>query len=68
MWLGDSRRLLFQNHRGKLYLIDSQSRNSREILSVAPHLLNGVTLSRDDRLTYYSVIVKESDIWLATLE
>jgi Tol biopolymer transport system component/predicted Ser/Thr protein kinase len=69
VWLGDSRRLLFQDHRGKLYLIDSQSRNSRsEILSVAPHTLSGMTLSRDDRRMYFSVIVKESDIWLATLD
>lgn len=68
VWLGDSRRLLLQDHRGKLYLIDSQSRNSREILSVTPHSLNGATLSRDDRLIYFSLVVWEADIWLVTLE
>lgn len=68
VWLGDSRRLLLQNHRGKLYLIDSHSGNSREILSVAPHSIGGVTLSRDDRLIYFSAIVWEADIWLATIE
>lgn len=67
MWLGDSRRLLFQE-QGKLYLIDSQSRKTREIHSVAPHTLSGVTLSRDDRLMYFSVVATEADIWLATIE
>jgi Tol biopolymer transport system component len=66
-WLGDSRRLLFQD-QGKYYLIDSQSRKTREILSVAPHGISGATLSRDDRLMYFSVVVREADIWLATLE
>ena len=66
-WLGDSRRLLFQD-QGKLYLIDSQSRKTHEIISVTPHTMGGVTLSRDDRLMYFSVVMQEADIWLATLE
>jgi len=68
VWLPDSRRLLFQDHRGKLYLLDSHSGHSREILSVAPHSITGLTLSRDGRRIYLSVVVWESDIWLATLE
>ena len=68
VWLGDSRRLLFEAE-GKLYLIDSQSGKPREILSVAPHGTEGpTTVSRDDRLMYFSVVVTEADIWLATLE
>jgi Tol biopolymer transport system component len=68
VWLGDSRRLLAQNHRGKLYVIDSQSRTSREILSRSPNSINGAVLSRDNRRIFLSVRVSESDIWLATLE
>jgi len=68
VWLRDSRRLLAQNHRGRLYVIDSQTKTSREILNVAPHALNGTTLSRDNRKLYLSVRVSEADIWLATLE
>jgi Tol biopolymer transport system component len=68
VWLGDSRRLLAQDHRGKLYLIDTWSKKSREILSVAPHSLAGTTLSRDNRRIYFSVRVSEADIWLATLK
>jgi hypothetical protein len=68
VWLGDSNRLLMQDHRGKLYLVNSRSGRSHEILSVAPHSITGATLSRDDRRIYFSVVVWESDIWLATLE
>jgi Tol biopolymer transport system component len=67
LWLADSRRLLFQD-QGKLFLIDSRSRKAREILSVVPHGIDGPTLSRDERLMYFSVAMREADIWLATLE
>lgn len=69
VWLSDSRRMLFQDLRARLYLLDSQSKKVREVLSVAPHELgNGVTVSRDDRLIYFSLITTEADIWLMTLE
>src|SRR5262245_54939741 len=65
VWLSDSRRMMFQDLRAKLYLLDSRSKKVREILSVAPHELgNGVTVSRDGRLIYYSLITTEADIWL----
>ena len=68
VWLSDSRRLLLQ-HQGKLYLIDSQSKKIQEVLSIARHEFgNGVTLPRDDRLIYFSLITTEADIWLMTLE
>ena len=68
VWLSDSRRLLFR-HEGKLYLIDSQSKKIRELLSVAPNEFGiGVTLSRDDRRMYFSLVTTEADIWLMNLE
>ncbi len=67
VWLGDSRRLLFQN-QGKLYLIDSLTRKPREILSVFPNGIDTPSLSPDDRVMYFSVVATEADIWLATLE
>lgn len=63
VWLSDSRRLLFQN-QGKLYLIDSRSKTTHEIFSVTPNVFQGLTLTRDDRLVYLSVVTTESDIWL----
>jgi Tol biopolymer transport system component len=67
VWLSDSRRLLFQ-HQGKLYLTDSRSKKVRELLSVSPNEFGfGVTISRDDRQVYFSLITTEADIWLMTL-
>ena len=57
------------NHQGKIYLADTQSKKTREVLSVTPHEVNrGLTLSRDDRLICYTVAVTEADIWLLSLE
>jgi Tol biopolymer transport system component/serine/threonine protein kinase len=68
VWLSDSRRLLFL-HQGKLRLIDSPSKKVRELLSVAPNEFgNGVTLSRDDRHLYFSLVTTEADIWLMNFE
>jgi len=68
VWLSDSRRLLFQN-QGKLYVIDSLSKQFHEVLSVAPHDFgNGVTLPRDDRFIYFSLLTTEADIWMMTME
>lgn len=56
-------------HQGKLYLIDSQSKKVRELFSVTPNEFgHGVTISRDDRLIYFSLVTTEADIWLMNLE
>jgi eukaryotic-like serine/threonine-protein kinase len=68
VWLSDSRRLLFQD-QGKLYLVDSQTKKVHEILSVAPNEFgNGVTLPRDNRTIYFSLLTTEADVWMMTLE
>ena len=68
VWLGDNRRLIFLDH-SKLYLIDSQSKKFHELMSVAPHEFGyGLTLPRDDRLIYFSLVSVEADIWLMTLK
>ena len=66
VWLSDGRRLLFPN-QGKLYVIDSHSKKTHEIFSVTPNIFQGLTLTRDDRLIYLSVVTTESDIWLMNL-
>ena len=68
VWLSDNRRLLFL-HQSKLYLIDSQSKKVRELLSVSPNEFGlGVTISRDDRQIYFSLVTTEADIWLVSFE
>lgn len=41
----------------------------RVLLSVAPHEFGiGVTISRDDRQIYFSLVTTEADIWLMNFE
>ena len=66
VWLKDSRRLIF-SEQGKLYLLDTQSKKTREILAVPPHSASAVAISRDNRLIYFIIQATEADIWLASL-
>lgn len=66
VWLSDNRRLLFiRDYR--LYLVDTRDKQPREILSLDPQRITLVTVSRDDRQIYLSVISPESDIQMLTL-
>jgi Tol biopolymer transport system component len=67
VWLSDNRRVLFRDG-DKIKLVDSQSRKTREVLSVAPNSIDSLSVSRDDHRIYFSVIVAEADIWLMSLE
>jgi dipeptidyl aminopeptidase/acylaminoacyl peptidase len=67
VWLRDSRRLVF-SAGDKLNLIDSQSREIKEILSVAPHFNRFLSISADNRTIYFNVVQEEGDIWLASLK
>jgi eukaryotic-like serine/threonine-protein kinase len=64
-WLNDSRRLLYTHH-GELFLLDSVSKSSQALLSVAPDDFDGVALSSDNRTIYYSRATRQGDIWLMT--
>ena len=64
-WLKDNRRLLF-SMRGKLQLLDTQS---RKITEASPEGLAGaVSLSPDNRAIYLSRAHNEADVWLLSLE
>jgi Tol biopolymer transport system component/DNA-binding winged helix-turn-helix (wHTH) protein len=64
-WLKDNRRLLFHD-RGKLWLMDTVSRKTREIFEVSPHEIGErFAISLDNRAIYFSRMAKEADIWLA---
>ncbi len=69
VWLPDNRRLLF-HHDGRIYLVDSQSKQVREVLSVAPGEVakRGFALSRNARQIYFSLARTEADIWLLSME
>lgn len=67
VWLRDNRRLLFSHH-GKLFLVDSATRQYRELLSLPQQTLGSVGLSQDERTIYYTLRTAESDVWLITLK
>jgi eukaryotic-like serine/threonine-protein kinase len=67
VWLNDNRRLLF-NHQGKLWLLDSATKEQRELLALAPHQIGASVLAKDNRTLYFVLTTTESDIWLMNLE
>jgi Tol biopolymer transport system component/serine/threonine protein kinase len=66
VWLSDNRRLLFINNF-RLYLVDSQTKEPRQLFSLDPLRIALATISSDDRHIYLSVISPESDIQMLTL-
>ncbi len=67
VWLNDNRRLLF-NYQHKLYLVNSETKKSHELLPPSLHRVSGYGLSADSRTLYYGLDVKEADVWLIDLE
>jgi Tol biopolymer transport system component len=69
VWLSDSRRLLF-HHEGKLHVVDSATRRTKEVPGTGQHEIarRGFALSRDDRQIYFGVTHTEADVWLAKFE
>ena len=67
VWLADSRRLVFTDSQ-KIYVLDSVTKRIKEVYSAAPHRLQGITLSLDNRSINVSVAINEADIWLASLK
>jgi len=68
VWLKDNRRVLFYRE-DKLYLVDSVTRKTQLVLSVAPyHITWTISVAPDDGTIYFSLVMDEADIWLAKLE
>lgn len=66
-WLNDSRRLLFSSER-KLYLVDSESRRIRELMSITDEDPSAPAVTGDNRWVYFHRHRNEADIWMATLK
>lgn len=66
-WLSDKCRLLF-HHQGQLFIVNSETKKVRELLSLTPHRVSGYGLCANNRLLYYSLNRKESDVWLLDIE
>jgi len=67
VWLSDNRRLLF-SHEGKLFLVDTATRKSHQLMALPQRSLGSVGLSPDGRTIYYTVMAAEADVWLMTMK
>ena len=62
-WLRDGRRLTFMSEN-KLYLLDVETGETSELLSVEPNSLASVIdISPGDDWIYFSMIATEADVW-----
>ncbi|HYL05051.1 MAG TPA: hypothetical protein VE075_03375, partial [Thermoanaerobaculia bacterium] len=67
-WLSDSRRLLFLDSR-EVYLLDTQARRTRRVLTAPPgSFYDDLASSPDDRMLYLLRVADEGDIWLLSRE
>jgi Tol biopolymer transport system component len=69
VWLNDNRRLLFVS-QGKILLYDTQSKQYRPVLTVTDQDVDigSASLSRDNRMIYFTFVAAEADIWLMNLD
>ncbi len=67
IWLNDSRRMLF-THQSRLYLTDSRSKKTSEVLSLDPLMIGAAAVSSDNRRLYFGVSKAEAEIRLLTRE
>ena len=68
VWLKDDRRILYYQE-DKLFLVDSESRKTEQVLSVAPyHITWAISVAPDNQTIYFSLVMEEADIWLAKLD
>lgn len=68
VWLNDSRRLIFFE-KNKIFLLDSLTRKPKETMTLPPtDILQGITISPENRFVYYSLGKKDSNIWLTSSE
>ena len=66
MFLADSRRLIFSSG-SRVFLVDSDGGEPKELISFEPDTVGAVRLSSDDRYLYVTRETAEADIWLLEL-
>ena len=68
VWLADSRHLLFVSGGRTFYLIDSESKEVREVFSSVRDVVGPPRVTRDGRVVVFSRRVTEGDIWLVSIQ
>ena len=67
IWLKDGRQILF-GEESRLRLIDSKTRTTRDVLSIAPDRLDLWSVTRDNTAAYFVRSAAKADIWLMKLK
>jgi eukaryotic-like serine/threonine-protein kinase len=73
IWLADNRTLLYtnkvSNDRNEIFLIDRISKKSTKVYSPpASTIIDGLAISKDNRMIFYMHPNPEGDIWLMTMK
>lgn len=68
VWLPDSRRILFVSRGREFHILDTRTKATQLIFSVARDTLGPPRLTRDGRAAYFSRRVTEANVWIATLQ
>jgi eukaryotic-like serine/threonine-protein kinase len=66
-WLSDGRRAIATHVNSEIWLLHTQSRKMRQLVSLAPNVVYGVAPAPDDRWLYFAFGSAEADIWLMAL-
>ena len=66
-WVADTDSLLARTEH-TIELIDSRTKERRELLSVKPHRFEDCSMTPDGRTIYFAIETTEADIWLLTLD
>jgi Tol biopolymer transport system component len=67
LWLSDNRRLLVANEK-KIYLVDRETREYRQIYELQSDELDLTLLSADDRTLYWMRENLDGDVWMLEIE
>jgi Tol biopolymer transport system component/serine/threonine protein kinase len=67
VWLRDNRRLIF-NHLHQMYIVNTETKKSHELLPPSHHRISGYGLSPDNRMLYYGLTIREADVWMLNLD
>ena len=66
IWLNDNRRLIFWDRSWKLFLVDSETKQVRELNNPLPNA-HIASISPDNKHVLTSLRSQEADLWLLTL-
>lgn len=68
VWPPDSRRVLFVANGNAFVIVDTRSKQVRNVFAVTRDVIGPPRLTRDGATAYFSRRVTESDVWLLTLK